>query len=349
MKLLPAILEIVKPLPVHSFFDGFSGSTRVSQMAAQEGYQVISNDISDWSRILATSYLKHDKPLGFYSELIEHLNAVSGYDGWFSEQYGGDDFGGSAVQSDGLKKPWQRHNTRKLDGIRDEIARLNLSEIDEAVALTSLMLALDSVDSTLGHFSSYLRKWSPRSYKKMILKTPHLFENNCDQTVLQDDIFNLGEVEADIAYFDPPYGSNNEKMPPSRVRYASYYHLWTSIIKNDKPELFGKVGRRVDTRDSVAISPFEEFRRGEDGRFLAVAAIDRLIAQTHARFILLSYSSGGRATISELSEVLTSYGNVKKVVKIDHKKNVMAEMKWSKKWLADNEQPFNEFLFLLER
>ena len=318
-------------------------------MAAQQGYQVISNDISDWSRILATCYLKHNQPPAFYRELIEHLNAVPEYDGWFSEQYGGDDFGGSAVQRDGLKKPWQKHNTRKLDGIRDEIERLNLSEVDKAVALTSLILALDSVDSTLGHFSSYLRKWSARSYKQMELQLPRFFENRLEHRVTQHNIFEMDKTVADIAYFDPPYGSNNEKMPPSRVRYASYYHVWTSIIRNDKPELFGKVGRRVDTRDSVAISPFEEFRRGEDGRFLAVAAIDRLIAQTKSEFILLSYSSGGRATISELSEVLATHGKVRKVVKIDHKKNVMAEMKWSKKWLADDEQPFNEFLFLLER
>ena len=46
--------------------------------------------------------------------------------------------------------------------------------------------------------------------------------------------------DVDLAYYDPPYGSNNDKMPPSRVRYASYYHVWTTIIQNDRPELFGK-------------------------------------------------------------------------------------------------------------
>jgi len=32
---------------------------------------------------------------------------------------------------DGLKKPWQVHNTRKLDGIRDEIDSLNLPEVEK--------------------------------------------------------------------------------------------------------------------------------------------------------------------------------------------------------------------------
>jgi len=40
---------------------------------------------------------------------------------------------------------------------------------------------------------------------------------------------------------------------------------------------------------------------------------------------------------------------VKRVLKIDHKKNVMAEMKWSKEWLSDEKEPFKEFLFLIER
>ena len=96
--------------------------------------------------------------------------------------------------------------------------------------------------------------------------------------------------------FDPPYGSNNEKMPPSRVRYAAYYHVWTSVVLFDKPDLFGKANRRCDTADSVAASAFEEFRRSARGRFIAVEAIEQLIEATPARWTILSYSSGGRAT-----------------------------------------------------
>jgi adenine-specific DNA-methyltransferase len=138
-------------------------------------------------------------------------------------------------------------------------------------------------------------------------------------------------------------------MPPSRVRYAAYYHVWTTICLNDKPRLFGKAGRRADTSDDEAASVFEEFRRGENGRFLAVEAIDRLIRRTDARYILLSYSSGGRATAAELSTVLESNGRLLKTVEIDYKKNVMSEMKWTGDWLADAEQPNREFLFLLQR
>ena len=170
------------------------------------------------------------------------------------------------------------------------------------------------------------------------------------EPLLREDIFDLvSRVSVDLAYFDPPYGSNNEKMPPSRVRYASYYHLWTSVCLCDKPSLFGKANRRKDTSDKTAASVFEEFRRSENNRFIAVEAIENLINTTPARWIILSYSSGGRATANELSEIMQSNGKILDVVELDHKKNVMAGMKWTSKWLRDAEKPNQEFLFLIEK
>ena len=350
LKLLPYILRMVRTLDVHTVLDGFSGTTRVSQALAKSGYRVIANDLAVWSRTFGTCYLRNRKPPEKYTELIAHLNAVKPKDGWFTEHYGGLSNGGSAVQPDGLKKPWQVHNTRKLDAIRGEIERLRLPPVEKAVALTSLILGLDQVDSTLGHYVSYLQDWSPRSYKPLALRVPAVFTTAETHQVFRGDIFDLlPKVEADLAYLDPPYGSNNEKMPPSRVRYASYYHLWTTICLHDEPELFGKAGRRADTSDTIAASVFEEFRRGASGRFAVVESIERLIRNTRARWIILSYSSGGRATARELQDVLNSCGTVREVQEIDYKKNVMAGMKWTKEWIKDSETPNREFLFLIEK
>jgi adenine-specific DNA-methyltransferase len=159
----------------------------------------------------------------------------------------------------------------------------------------------------------------------------------------------IEKTEVDLAYFDPPYGSNNEKMPPSRVRYAAYYHLWTSIILNDKPELFGRAKRRQDTSDSKAGSVFEEFRESEAGNFLAVEALKKLLEETKARHIILSYSSGGRATAENLSEILETSGRVIEFLKIDYKQNVMASMRWTNDWVRESDKPNQEFLFLIEK
>ena len=283
LKLIPQVLQLVKKVNPKTILDGFSGTTRVSQALAKLGYTVICNDIAPWSKVLGTCYLLNTKPRDAYQPLIDHLNAVQPVDGWFTEHYGGHSNGGCAIQTDGLKKPWQCHNTRKLDAIRQEIESLNLDLIDKAVALTSLILALDRVDSTLGHFSAYLKEWAPRAYKKIRLEVPDVFTSDGDHEVCQADIFELvPRVSVDLAYFDPPYGSNNEEMPPSRVRYAAYYHLWKSVVLFDKPTLFGKAKRREDTSDPLAASVFEEFRRNDDGRFIAVEAIANLIQMTQA-------------------------------------------------------------------
>lgn len=347
--LLPNILRLAKKTDATTILDGFAGSTRVSQAFARLGYRVVMSDIAAWSKVLGTCYLLNTKPREHYAKLIEHLNSVPPKNGWFTEHYGGLPNGGCSIQADGLKRPWQIHNTQKLDGIREEIEKLSLGEVEKAVALTSLMLALDEVDSTLGHFVSYLKDWSPRSYKQLSLRVPRLYAQQVCHEVYQRDIFEVArDCDVDLAYFDPPYGSNNEKMPPSRVRYASYYHLWASVCLFDNPALFGKAKRREDSSDVLAGSIFEDFRRGESGRFIVVEAIERLLASTRAAWIILSYSSGGRATAAELNDVLSSHGQIEEVMELDHKKNVMSGMKWTNQWLREAEVPHREFLFLIK-
>ena len=342
LKILPYIIDIVSELPVTDILDGFSGSTRVSQAFAKIGLNTTANDISVWSETLAKAYLLNEKNPQYYAELIEHLNNLKGYEGWFSNYYGG-------TPNNNEKRPFQLKNTKKLDAIRDEIESLGLDEIERAVALTSLILALDSVDNTLGHYVAYLADWSPRSCNDMVLKVPKLFINNGNNAVVKGDIFKtIKKKRFDLAYFDPPYGSNNEKMPPSRVRYNSYYHIWTTIILNDKPELFGKANRRADSRDELGVSVFEEFRKDEKGNFIAMEAIKKLVSETNTRYILLSYSSGGRATKEELFNILNTGGDLLKVIEIDYKKNVMSNMRWTNEWI-NSDRKYIEYLFLMEK
>jgi adenine-specific DNA-methyltransferase len=343
LKILPYIVEALSELKdVKKVLDGFTGTTRVAQALAQLGYDVTASDISVWSEVFANCYLKSSKPDRFYQEIIDYLNGLSGYDGWYTEHYGAELTGDN-------KRPFQAKNTRKLDAIRDEIEKLNLDWIDKCVVLTSLIYALDSVDSTLGHYVAYLSEWSPRSHNNLLLKLPKRFKSEGKHKVIQGDIFEtIKNEEYDLAYFDPPYGSNNEKMPPSRVRYASYYHIWTTIIKHDKPSVFGKVNRREDSRDAVAGSVFEEFRKAENGSFVAMQALAKLIKETNSHYILLSYSSGGRATKQELNDIITESGKMIEAIEIDYKKNVMSNMRWTNEWI-NSDGLHHEYLFLMEK
>lgn len=350
--ILPKLLQAIQPLQAATVLDGFSGTTRVAQALKASRYRVIANDVADWSRVFGQCYLLNRQPASYYLPMIEHLNSLPGYDGWFSEHYGGRDFDGSAIQPDGTKRLWQLHNTRKLDAIRSEIDEITTDEVERSVLITSLILAMDRVDSSVGHHVSYLKKWAPRAYNTMKMVAPRFVVDEADHEVRQANIFDLVKEigTVDIAYFDPPYGSSNQLMPSSRVRYASYYHVWKTICLNDRPELTGVANRRVDVGDRVSGSVFEEFREDGNGRFIAVEAIRTLIRQTPAKTIVLSYNNNGRATTEALHQILDELKLKWKVVLLDHKANVMATMKWTHEWVNESVQENNtEFLFIIEK
>lgn len=351
-QILPTFLDLIRPLGVRTVFDGFSGTTRVSQALKQSGYVVHANDIAIWSKVFGHCYLQNRKPASYYQPIIDQLNKLPGKRGWFSEQYGGEPNGGSAIHEDGKKRMWQLHNTMKLDAIREAIDEAVNDEIERSVLLTSLIIAMDKVDSSVGHHVSYLKSWAQRAYNTMKMEVPRLLIDDKPHQVYHGDIFDaLKEVDVDLAYYDPPYGSSNELMPPSRVRYASYYHIWKSVCLNDKPTTVGAANRREDVSDTIAGSVFEEFRKNEQGRYIVIDAIKKLIENTKARYVVLSYNNNGRATFDAILEVLKELQLPCSVLEMDYKKHVMAGMAWTNEWLnGGNEDVANkEFLFLIQK
>lgn len=340
-RLLGQIFFQIQQLPgICRILDGFSGSTRVSQLLAQAGYTVTSNDVADWSYILGLCYLKSTKPDSFYQPFIEHLNALPPRDGWFSVHYGGTE--------KETKKPFRLKNMQKLDAIRPEIDKFGLSREDSAVLLTSLLLALDKVDSTLGHFSSYLSRWSIRSKNDLKLVLPKRFPIQKEHGVFKQDIFKtIKGGDWDLAYFDPPYGSNNNKMPSSRIRYAGYYHFWKTVIQNDSPPLFGAAKRRTDSRDEKSSSVFENFHQNDSGKWKALEALETLLEKTPARYLMLSYSSTGRIPQKELLECLTGIGTLVNFLEVDYNKNIMAKLESTHAW--SNPTKNSEYLFIVKK
>lgn len=99
----------------------------------------------------------------------------------------------------------------------------------------------------------------------------------------------------------------------------------------------------------MAATVFEDFRKDADNNFIAVKAIEQLIQSVNAKYVALSYSSGGKATAEEIDCILKRHGRFIKTIELDYRRNVMAEMKWTNEWLRDAEEPNREFIFLIDK
>jgi len=65
----------------------------------------------------------------------------------------------------------------------------------------------------------------------LILEVPMRFKIRTKNRVMRGDVFDAIRTNFyDFVYFDPPYGSNNEKMPSSRVRVSI---LLSSVDQRD--------------------------------------------------------------------------------------------------------------------
>lgn len=359
-KLLPAIHNLIKQENCKSIIDCFSGSTVVSQYLAYNNYKVWSNDLSQYSYVIATTFLTYhsENELKQYKDLITTLNHLEPIRGWFSINYGGLNVEGKSVGLDGLKKPFQMHNMTKLDAIIKYLKDNNIDDKTKNIILTGLMLSLNKLDSTMGHFSSYLKEWSDRSYNDLIVTLPILnqFKSNRNHMITKKDCFELGDtaVDFDIAYLDPPYGSSNLKMPPSRVRYKAYYHFWEtlcdSLYNDDMPELFGKSLRPLDTKDNFYYNPFEDFRKTDEGEFIALNTIIDLINNLKCNKFILSYSFGNTIFDKDFIEKLGDLFKLQQIYSQEHKRNVMSYLKKTGEYINENTQGKNlEYLIVMNK
>jgi len=345
-EIIPRILDLI-PKDVSTILDGCSGSTRVSQSFRKSNYQTTANDLADYSRVFAECFLLNIKEKSYYQEWIDHLNSLSGIDGWFSKNYGGivsNDPKGNAIQPDGLRRPFQIHNMRKLDSILLEIPKLTSNVIERSVLLTSTMLAVDKVDNTIGHFVAYLKTWPKRSYDSIYLEVPNLITSGKSCKVSQKSIFDI-DAYYDLIYLDPPYGTNNEQHKTTRVRYKSYYHIWTTICKNDQPTLHGASLRRHDaSSDSIkgSLSVFEQ----TDSR-LVFKETFRLIEKLNCKYVMFSYSNKSILSKKDLERIFSPY-KILAFEEFHHKENAMKHSTINNQWLGDMGVN-KEFLVLVQK
>lgn len=344
-KLIPSLIPIIRKCvssvssvsSIPTIIDVFAGTTRVSQALRAEGWKVIASDLAWASREYAELFLKTTPDeLDTLRELaseLDRLGDVSVGDdvdvsvgdspkGWIEKTY----CDVIPVCGSGeVVRVWKPENGRRADCIRDTIetwVSTDTISVSMGKKLTAiLIMALDVVDSTVGVQQAYLKQWSARSSMKLCLVDripPPEWSvwNNPIGEFIGGNVLTIEYPRSDLAYIDPPYTSHP---------YSTYYHIWDSISRWDKPEVGLKTNRRIDRvarsghRDESMSSDWNVKRK-------VVGAFQQLIERLPVHWVVISYSNEAIVSIENVVNGIRELSCIENcnVYSIDHKRNIMA-------------------------
>lgn len=295
--LVPTIVSIVRALPhVQTVLDAFSGTARVGHALKAAGYEVTSNDHTTYAYRLAQCYVEacREQLLEDVEKIIAELDALPGKPGYFTQTF---------CESSRYLQP---HNGERVDAIRERIAELALPPVLEAVVLVSLMEAADRVDSTCGLQMAYLKQWSARSHNRLTLRVPEMLRGR-GHALKAEAVDAVATGAFDLVYLDPPYNQH---------RYLGNYHVWESLVRWDKPEVYGIAKKRVDCRDYS--SDFNSRKNIRD-------AFAALLRNIDARYVLVSFNNEGYLSQDDLLQLLAVRGEVA-AMEVDYKRYVGAQI-----------------------
>ncbi len=329
-KLLPHINNLISSLTAGidepSLIDVFTGTTRVAQHFRAKGWKVTTSDLA-WAAQEYSALFMQTTPadLPQLRELAAELDSLRVNPdkvGWIEMQYSD---APASIPGAAPIRVWQRHNAKKADTIRDTIQEWVLAgrtDLAMGQRLTALLiLALDSVDNTVGVQQAYLKDWCQRSHNTFTLAS-RIPPNDWPTwpgppgTHICGDALTAEYSPATVAYVDPPYTTHS---------YATYYHIWDSMSRWDKPTVLLKTNRRADRvaanalRDTSMVSLWNR-------RSTALAAFQQLIRHLPARWIVISYSSDALVPIRDLLTAIEKMEECKdlQVHSVDHTRNIMA-------------------------
>ena len=280
--LLPTILAAVGECGrARTVLDLFSGTSRVGHALKARGYRVLSNDHNAYATTLARCYVQADAEdvLADATRLVEEFNALTGTPGYFTDTF--------CVRS----RFFQPRNGERVDAIREAIARKALPPELEAVMLVSLMEAADRVDSTTGLQMAYLKSWAPRAHNDLQLRVPAVLPRAAHgkgQAHALDAFEAASRFEADVAYIDPPYNQHS---------YLGNYHVWESLVRWDKPEVYGIACKRTDVRERQSV--FNSRPRFKE-------AFARLLGAVRASTLIVSFNNEGYISRDEMESLLAT-------------------------------------------
>lgn len=306
-----------------TLFDAFCGTGAVSDRLKNK-FNLVINDNLKWATVYTAGRLYasscHFERLGFdpFAFLNQSDEKVQGF---IYKNY---------APTESSRMYFTPENAARIDYFRKQIEEWYknklLSEAEYMLLLASLVESVSRVSNTAGVYGAFLKKWDGRALKPIEFIKPAY--NACDS--LNIKIYNdkteniISDVKCDILYLDPPYTQN---------QYGTQYHLLETLILNDHPSVSKVTGSR----------PVMPMRSDWSKEYKAHILLDRIIANTAARYIVMSYNNDGLMSKEYIEAVMKRYGKPETYCckKISYKKY--------QNWKSQNHKEHFEYLFFVEK
>ncbi len=320
--------------------DLFSGSGVVARYLRQDSERLIVNDLEPYAAVINRCYLTNQTPellaaiRDNHAQLLADIARDGLQPGLIAELY--------APQDDAAIQPHERvfytaRNARFLDSVRQRVAQLPEAMRDYLLAPLLSQASIHAntsgvfkgfyKDSATGHgqFGGNRRDALQRITAEMTLPLPVFSRFAVDCSVHQQDANALiaQMPEVDLAYLDPPYNQHP---------YGANYFMLNLLVQYQRPPALSRVsGIPPDWRRSAYN------RRAE-----TTAALQRLVAEIPAKFLLLSFNSQGFIGREQLLELLSRVGRTEV---LETRYNAFR----GSRNLRNRDLHVREFLFLVEK
>lgn len=303
-KLMPWIKELmVEKCKDHStLFDVFGGTGVVTAELLDVIDSAVINDFLYSNEIIYKAFFGKgkysSKKISSYVAKYNGIDKASLPDNYVSINFGGKYF---------------RYDDAKLIGyiredIENEYKNKKINDQEYYILLASLLYSFDRCANTVGHYEAYIKGKEIRTEFVYELIEPIKSEKKVD--IFRMDSNELArEIEADVAFVDPPYNSR---------QYSRFYHVMETITKWEKTALVG-----------TAMKPPEE-NMSDYCRNSAPKAFEDLIMNLRTKYIIVTYnntydskstSSRNKITLEEIKAILEKKGTTEIFEKSYHRFN----------------------------
>jgi adenine-specific DNA-methyltransferase len=275
------------------FCDLFAGSGSVSKYFKQHVRQVSSNDLEHYSYVLCSNYIGNLSTLDC-NDLIQYLNDIPSVEGKFYQFF----------SPAGNRNFFTEYNAKRIDAIRQEIQKILVEDkinLDQYYfLLASLIETADSYANTTGVYGAFLKNFSGRAAKNLVLVPAQPSPGNRGFAYRNDANELIKTISGDILYLDPPYNTR---------QYGANYHILNYLVDYDN-----------FTFKEESKTGLGDYNKSDySSKRLVSDSFDQLIRDSQFKYIFVSYNNEGILSMEDMKNIMSKYGDYQLKIK-EHKR-----------------------------